>query len=562
MLLLASRRAVASVGSLAVMPSLSLLLLLVHMITIADASPEAASPDFVIVGGGTAGCTIAARLCSRVQTASVVVLERGVPRSPQSELLMRAARNIGRTWEDPNLSQTFQSEPDPSMAGQRQEIIDANTLGGASSINAMQWGIPLGNKEGRWGIRGLSSRVAKRFYRRAYRKVGFAQQPQSLRQLYGDEYADAASRTRFTREFSPFKTSLREAVWEMAVAVTPSGRRIDSCTAYLKPVLNGRCRRNLRLIQGTTVTRVLLDNSTVPRAIGVEYVDSKDTRLTNKNVLLASKEVILSAGPFGSPKLLQLSGIGPRSHLQAANVETRVDLPVGQRTQSRALGFVSSQYYKGQPLEPSNNSTILNGPETLRSWRRRQPSVLGSTGFATMAVLKDIGYVPMSTANDATTLDERILQSFCLTNPTSYGYLRILDGDPFSTPKVLLNALGSRTDVNRMRTCLERFVRVHRNLPASFQLETTCPAPDFNDTQLRQRTSFSLHFVGGCRVGAVVRSDLSVKGVEGLRVVDSSVFRSMPVSAGPMASTYMLAEFVADKLAKMYARGVRRKSVW
>lgn len=543
------------------MPSLSLLLVLVHMITIADAHPEAAYPDFVIVGGGTAGCTIAARLCSRVRTASVVVLERGVPRSPQSELLTRAVRNIGRSWEDPSLAQIFLSEPDPSMAGKQKDILDANTLGGSSSINAMQWGIPLGNKESRWGIRGLSSRVAKRFYRRAYRKVGFAQQPQSLRQLYGDEYADAASRTRFTNEFSPFKTSLREAVWEMAVAVTPSGRRIDSCTAYLKPVLNGRCRNNLRLIQGTTVTRVLLDNSTMPRAIGVEYVDSRDTLLTNKKVLLASKEVILSAGPYGSPKLLQLSGIGPSSHLQAANVETRVDLPVGQRTQSRSLGFVLSQY-KGQPLEPSNNSTVLNAPETLRSWRRRQPSVLGSTGFATMAVLKDIGYVLMSTANDAEMLDVPILQSFCVTNPTSYGYLRIRDGNPFTPPKVLLNALGSRTDMNRMRTCLERFVRVHRNLPASFQLNTTSPPPDFNDTLLRETTSFSLHFVGGCRVGAVVRSDLSVKGVEGLRVVDASVFRSMPVSAGPMSSTYMLAEFVADKLAKMYARGVRRKSVW
>lgn len=517
--------------------------------------------DFIIVGGGTAGCTIAARLCSRLPAAKIIIIERGLPRNSQLDFVTRAPRKLGETWLDENLTKVFQSEPDPGLVGRNLSILDANTLGGSSAINAMQWGIPLGDTLKKWRIRGLSSRVAERFFRRVYWKVGFAQLPRALRQIYGDEYADAATRTGFANEFEPFKTEVREAIWEMSVAVTKNGRRRDACLVYLKPALRGRCEANLQLIQGTTVSRVLLDNSKVPRAVGVEYVDSADTLLSDKKILHAKKEVILSAGPFGSPKLLQVSGIGPRKHLAKANVDTKVDLPVGQKTQSRALGIIFSRYL-GRPLEPSNNSTILESQEMLRKWRRREPSVLGKTGFSTMAVLNDIAYAPMSTANDAGTLDQPILQSYCLPNPASYGYLRIRDKNPFTPPKVLLNPLGSKKDIDRLWACTERFLHVHNSFPSSFKLETVFPTGNLSEALLRQTTQYSYHFVGGCAVGPVLRGDLTVKGVKGLRVIDASVFRSMPISSGPMASTYMLAEFASEQLSAMYSCELGRKGAW
>lgn len=120
----------------------------------------------------------------------------------------------------------------------------------------------------------------------------------------------------FKSNSDPFDQSPRSSIWHMNVAVSPTGRRMDSCTAYLTPALAGSCGENLNLLQGVTVTRVLLDESKLPHATGVEYVHSTDTAFKKKIMLNASQEVILSAGPYGSPKLLQLSGIGLEKHLK------------------------------------------------------------------------------------------------------------------------------------------------------------------------------------------------------------------------------------------------------
>lgn len=519
------------------------------ILTVVRAAAATTSPDFIVVGGGTAGCVISARLCEQLPHANIVLLERGVERDGVSEFLVRAPRNAPKSWSSPDVSEFFFSEPDPGLGGRQNFITTGKTLGGSSSTNGMQWTIPLGDATKGWGIQGLSHGVARRFFRKAYRKVGFEQQPPALRQIYGDDFVEAATKAGFNKGFKPFDDRVRKAIWEMAVSITPTGRRIDSCTAYLTPALQGRCRGNLELIQGVTVTRILLDDSTTPRATGVEYVLSSDTELNNKIVLQASKEVILSAGPYGSPKLLQLSGIGPDAHLRQANVETRVDLPVGQRTQARPLTAVASEY-KGVPLEPSNNSTVLESEETFENWERGEPSALGTTGLPTIAVLKDLGYSTMATATSA--VDTPVLQSFCLANPSSFGYLRIKDANPFTTPKVFLNLLGNNKELSRLRICMKKFLEVHSKLPDKFQLVNISPAHGVNETFIRETATFAVHFVAGCAVGSVLQPNLTVKGVSGLRVIDASVFRTMPASAGPMASTYMLAEFASDRLVRKY----------
>ena len=101
-----------------------------------------ASTDFVIVGGGTAGCVLAARLCENLPEASVVLLERGGPRTEEQELLVRAPRLFGSAWNDPQLTEGWQSQPNPGFGGRTIQQLTGNTLGGSSTINGVQWTKP------------------------------------------------------------------------------------------------------------------------------------------------------------------------------------------------------------------------------------------------------------------------------------------------------------------------------------------------------------------------------------------------------------------------------------
>lgn len=164
------------------MPSLlfSALLLALLCPDVGVLATSFASPDFIIVGGGTAGCVIAARLCDALPSAKIVLLERGLERNEEADFLVRAPRNTIASSVSPLLSELFESNPDPGLLSRKNFVATGNTLGGSSSINGMQWSIPIGDAVDRFGILGLSTKVAQTFYRRAYSKVGFAPQPRSL----------------------------------------------------------------------------------------------------------------------------------------------------------------------------------------------------------------------------------------------------------------------------------------------------------------------------------------------------------------------------------------------
>lgn len=244
---------------------MNLLLAFIYVFLILSSCVDATAskrPDFVIVGAGTAGCAIAARLCTALPSSKIVLLERGFKRNDKAEFLVRSARKFSSTWESPMISEFFESMPNPGLFGRKVAIMTGNTLGGSSSINGMQWNIAHDDSVDRWGILGLSSRVAQKFYRRAYKKVGFARQPRSLRQIYADQYLDAGAKAGFQNSFAPFDSNITvSSMWQASFAATPTGRRIDSCTAYLTPAMQGRCRGNLKLLQGVTVTRVVLDKN-------------------------------------------------------------------------------------------------------------------------------------------------------------------------------------------------------------------------------------------------------------------------------------------------------------
>lgn len=375
-----------------------------------------------------------------------------------------------------------------------------------------------------WNIEGLSDLVAKKFYGRAYRKVGFLQQRRRRRQIYAANFVQASIKAGFSADFDPFDQTRRFASLDQSVGISRTGRRTNSCTAYVAPVEGIECKHNLQVVQGVTVTKIVFNEETPKRAIGIEYVLSDDLKAKHGREMYAKKEVLLAAGPFGSPKTLQLSGIGPKKILRRVGTEGHTDINVGMRVQGRAVNFISS-LYTGEPLEPSNNSTILNSKKTRQRWETGKTSVLGVPPVSVINILGRNGYAAMGSAGSEQTLDLPVLTSICLHNPTSFGTLLVKDTDPFSSPNVQLNLLKRKNESNRLRNCLEKMIEVHERFPASFQLSFLSPPSGLNETFCEKYFYFGYHFVGGCAVGSVLERNFTVRGIKGLRVIDASVFK-------------------------------------
>lgn len=527
---------------------------------------QASIADFIVVGGGTSGCVLAARLCVAFPHASITLLERGKPLNESGQFIKNAMRNVINAWFEPQISEAFLSLPSDGINGRQILLSTGAVLGGSSSTNALQYVVPLEGYVSSLGIAGLSSRRANRLYRRVYRKVGFRPQPPSVKLRYADDYLEAGKKAGFQIEDDPFRNDARLAMWNSRTGIDGGGRRVDSCTAYLNDNVRDRCSANLLVIQGVTVTRVLTSRrGSSLRATGVEYVSSDDKELHNPKVMVAREEVILSAGPYGSPKLLQLSGIGPRDVLKRVGVQTVRDLPVGVSTQARAAGSHTSAY-TGVPLEPANNSTVLNSPEARQQWEKGLGGVYGTSPFPMNGVVREVSYLSNQLAFGGLVegLDEPLLTTICFGNPTSRGYIRLNTSYPFSSPLVNLNLLGNREDVLRIQNCLRLAQKVHRSFPPRFKLADLSPKST-EEEEIRNTALFPFHFVGGCSVGSVVRSDLRVRGVYGLRVVDASVLRHISTSAGPLSTTYIVAEHTASRIVRRYQcrfRRCRRRAWW
>lgn len=176
---------------------------------------------------------------------------------------------------------------------------------------------------------GLDSQKAARLYRRAERRLQVAQPPPERQQTYVQAYLTAGEAAGIPTDDEPLSRSEppEDGLWVNALAVGGRGRRQDACAAYLMPLLReGReCAGRVEIVQSATVSQVVLKGG---RAVGVRYLDAE----REEHSVTAAVEVVLSAGPFGSPKVLQLSGVGPPAVLDDLGIDVVVDLPVGQNT--------------------------------------------------------------------------------------------------------------------------------------------------------------------------------------------------------------------------------------
>eukprot|EP00892_Ulva_mutabilis_P001549 jgi/Ulvmu1/11395/UM075_0057.1 len=519
----------------------------------ANGGTDDGAADYVIIGGGTAGSVLAARLCAALPGRSFVLLERGAPRSEDGELHVRAMRHAFTMWQDPALTQTWASQPNPGLGGRNVSVRTASTLGGSSAIAGGQWTKPpLATFDSReWAFDGLSSSKAAELFARAETQLRVAVPPAALMQTHAQSYLDAAAAAGFSIGPDPAPNSATaprgDAMWHNAVTADGAGRRLDAYTAYAAPAAAGPCAQNLRVVQPAAAARIVISGG---RAVAVEYLrtDVQDEQQRARRVD-ARVGVLLCAGPYGSPQLLQLSGVGPGGLLRMHGIDVLRDLPVGLNSISRPRVSLVDAYTT--TFAPENDGALVNAPEARARFLSGGGGVLGVPVAATSGVLPaQHAYTFASNTAPGPMRGMPLITSTCAVNPTARGGVAIASADPVLPPFVHTNLLGSAADAARALACLRRLQAVTAQLQPALGLMSVVPGEGavVQEGIVRETTDFLHHTVGGCELGAVVGGDFGVLGVEGLRAVDASVLPDMPPFAGPLATVYMIAELAAERV--------------
>lgn len=508
------------------------------------------TPDYIIVGAGSAGSVLAERL-SAGGRHRVVVLEAG---GSDRRLFVQMPLGYGKLFYDPSVNWMYRTEPDPGLAGQADFWPRGKVLGGSSSINAMVW------------IRG---------HRQDYEDWQAAGNPgwgwdevlSAYRAMEDNEAGGDAFRGKGGPLFvsanrdglHPLVTCYIDACAEAGLAFNPDfngarqegagpyqltvkgGRRNSAARAFLRPAMK---RANLHVVTGAQATRVLMEAG---RAVGVEYRHGGELK-----TLRCKAEVILAGGAVNSPQLLQLSGIGPGALLQGLGIEVLRDNPnVGDH-----LADHQGINYTWRMTRPTYN-------DLLRPWYGKLAVGLRWLALRDGPLAKSINHGGgfFRTSPD---LDRPNMQLYCqafstlmpregerpvlspdpfpgfslgLSNcrPTSRGHIRLRTPDPLAAPVITANAFSTNHDVEEMLAAV-KFLRHLAAQPAlaSVMAEELRPGPEVvGDEALiadfRARSGTVYHPSCTCRMGpdegsAVVDASLRVHGVAGLRVIDASAF--------------------------------------
>jgi choline dehydrogenase len=345
----------------------------------------------------------------------------------------------------------------------------ASAAGGSSAINGAQWTRPLAKVPAGWGVAGLDAATAERLYAKAFDTLHVAPPPRRLWQTYLEDRFNALEKLGFTIADGPSGNAVDSAFVNYLYS-DKKGRRRDSCTAYLLPLLRGgACRHNLRLVQSATASKIVLKRG---RAVAVEYLQSSPESANKPgpdkttSVARALREVISCAGPYGSPKLLQLSGIGPPEVLREHGVPLVKVLPVGKRTQARPFTYAVQKY--GVPLATENNVTRLNDPTEKTSFLAGRKSIYEYSFAADNGVDVKSDAVISATTCPAVPGNPYLLP-FCLLNNPARGYVAIASRDPFAPMVVSPNFLGGAGEAARAAACINRQVKAFDYYPKRFK---------------------------------------------------------------------------------------------
>ncbi|MDX6725680.1 MAG: choline dehydrogenase [Baekduia sp.] len=516
--------------------------------------------DYVIVGAGSAGCVLANRLTEDPAVRVVLVEAGGKDRHPNIKIPAAFAKQFHT-----NLDWDYFTEPEPYCEGRSLYIPRGKSLGGSSSMNAMLYvrGRPLDyDLWERDGAAGWGWDDIRSYFLKAENNERGASEHHAVGGPLN--VADERSPRLLTRRF--LEAAERVGIPRVAdyngpeqdgaslVQVTQrNGRRWSAADAYLRPVLN---RPNLEVRTGMHAARVVLEGD---RAIGVALRDKRGREET----LRAEREVLVCAGAIGSPQLLMLSGIGPADHLGDVGVRVAVDSPgVGANLQDHPYVVCVWESTVAESLYGADK------PRGLAEWLLRRTGPLTSTVAEAFAFVRSRPGLPAADLqyhfapayfvdNGAEEFDgHAFTMGPVLVSPKSRGEIRLAGPDPLAKPRILTNTLADPEDLAALVTGVELAREIAGAEPlASAAGREIYPGAAIRDDGdvgdfVRRNVELLYHPSGTCRMGgedAVLDPELRVRGVDGLRVVDASVFPIVP-GGNTNAPTIMVAERAADLL--------------
>ena len=528
--------------------------------------------DYVIVGSGPAGSVLANRLTEDGRT-TVCVLEAG---RADTHPFIRIPAGFVKLLTSPKMMWQFVAEPGAAIGGRAIALPQGRVVGGSSSVNGLAYTRGQAEDFDDWaalGNPGWSFEEVLPYFKRSERRIG-----------PGDDVyrgRDGALPITDPDWTGPLCEAFITGAAELGIARNPDyngaeqlgagyfqrtihhGRRVSMAHAFLHPAIR---RGNVDLRTEAMATSIVCDGR---RATGVRY-----RRHGREQEVQARREVIVCAGAINSPKLLQLSGIGPADLLQERGVPVLHALPgVGENLQDHYTVRMTARARNVRTINEAAHGWRL-ALEVAR-WLARRPSIIGLSPSLVHVFCKSqpqlsrgdvqVLFTPASykvgkhyEVDDAPGMSVGARQQ----RPESRGHVRVAGPDPMSDPRIQLNYLADPRDQQTLVAVLKiaRGLLQTKALAPYFEAETL-PGPTVTtDAEwlefARRSGNTAYHMVGTCSMGpasdalAVVDAELRVHGMQALRVVDASVMPRVP-SANTLAATVMVAERAADRIRGM-----------